>query len=265
MNKTKTNKVLIALILLVATGCGSYRKTSLFQSVNSHNQPDSSQLQQKMPQASPRYLIRQNDLLNVRVYTNKGESILDPNGELKFGAPGGLNGVTSTGTGSVGFTVQPDGRVRLPLLEYVRVAGYTTLQLDSILEKRYSTFYKDAFVFTQVLNRRVILLGATSGKIIPLANEGMNLIEVLALGGLAQGATNRVRLVRGDLKHPQVQQIDLSTIEGLRAANIQIAANDIVYVEQSRSFVDLLREVLPFLSLITAVATLVSLARSLTR
>ncbi len=264
MSKHFFYQSILFLLFFSITGCGAYQKIHLFQPVNARHKVDSTQLQQRMPQASPKYLIRQNDLLSIRVYTNKGESILDPNGELKFGTPAGLNGVTATGTGTVGFTVQPDGRVRLPLLEYVQVAGYTTLQIDSLLERKYTTFYKDAFVFTQVLNRRVILLGATGGKTIPLANEGMNLIEVLALGGLTQGATNRVRLVRGDLKNPQVQQIDLSTINGLRAANIQMAANDIVYIEPSRTFFDILREVLPFVTLITAVSTLVVLVRNLT-
>ena len=40
---------------------------------------------------------------------------------------------------------------------------------------------------TRVTNNRIILLGAQGGRIIPLENDNMNLLEVLALAGGVDG------------------------------------------------------------------------------
>jgi polysaccharide export outer membrane protein len=235
-------------------------------------QLDSTKLRIAVNRTERNYLIQPNDFLEVRVNTNKGERILDPNGELQFGQPGGglpsrgggqSGGTTqraggaqrSTGQGTGGatsgteFLVQADGTVVLPLVNRVKVSGLSLLQADSVLALRYNEYYKEPFVTTRVTNNRVIVLGAPGGQVISLTNDNMNLLEVLALaGGIdgpATGGTNsnlyrfggrasNIRIIRGDLKNPRVQQIDLSTLDGMRRANLQMEPNDIVYVEPVR-------------------------------
>ena len=85
---------------------------------------------------------------------------------------------------------------------------------------------------------------------IPLPNDNMSLIEVLALaggldGGSGSGGTSNgfyrfggkadnIRIIRGDLKNPRVQQVDLTTLDGMRRANLQMEPNDIIYVDPVR-------------------------------
>jgi hypothetical protein len=90
----------------------------------------------------------------------------------------------------------------------------------------------------------------------------MNLIEVLALAGGVDGGgsggasvyryggkTSNVRIIRGDLKNPQIEQIDLSTISGMRRANLQMEPNDIIYIEPvRRRFLEGLTDAGPVLS-----------------
>lgn len=229
------------------------------------------------------YIIQPNDLLAVRVYTNNGERIIDPNGELQFGAPAGMlptgaNGsrTLSTGTGQAAgseagdseFPVQTDGTVRLPLINRIKVTGYTLVQADSVLRVRYEEFYKGVFVVTRVTNSRVVVLGSVGGKIIPLVNDNMNLIEVLAAAGgidgggsgsslyRSGGKASNIRIIRGDLKNPQVEQIDLTTINGMRRANLQVEPNDIIYIEPvRRPFSDALIDASPTIGLASALIT----------
>lgn len=243
------------------------------------------------------YTIQKNDFLSVRVYTNEGERIIDPNGELRFGAPAGLlptggsgsrvgagssgqtgggqqgSGAGQSSAGESEFLVQTDGYVRLPLINRVLVTGLTLLQADSVLQIKYSEFYKGVFVTTRVTNNRVIVLGSPGGRIVPLVNDNMNLLEVLAsAGGIdgggsgagnlyrSGGKASNIRIIRGDLKNPQIEQVDLTTIDGMRRANLQVEPNDIVYIEPiRRPFYDALNDAAPVLGLSSLVLNVVFL------
>ncbi|GAA4500526.1 hypothetical protein GCM10023172_20870 [Hymenobacter ginsengisoli] len=243
---------------------------------------DTAKLRRAVNRTARNYTIHPNDLLNVQVYTNKGEKIIDPNGDLKFGAGGigtgssvaapanGGGGANTRGGGatsipsSTQYLVQADGTVRLPLVDRVYLQGLSLIQTDSVLMIRYSEFYKQPFVKTAVTNNRVIILGAPGGQVVNLANDNMNLLEVLALaggpdGGAVGGSTgiarnggriNNIRIIRGDLKNPQVQFINLSTLEGMRRGNLQVEPNDIIYIQPvRRPFLDALVDAGPALSL----------------
>lgn len=256
---------------------------------------DTARLRDVVNRAERNYLIQPNDYLEIRLYTNEGERILDPNGELQFGNIVGGGGIGSVGPGrpqsSFGgrqngqqqnqqnqygtqFLVQHDGIVRLPMVGYQRLTGLTLLQADSLLQTKYSEFYKGVFVTTRVTNNRIVVLGATSGgsgQLIQMYNDNMNLLEVLAAAGGIDGAfvgttatgragrADNIRLIRGSLKNPQVQIIDLTTIEGMRRANLQVEPNDIIYVEPiRRPFYEGLQDATPLFSLIASIAGVVS-------
>lgn len=252
------------------------------------NMIDTSKLRAVVNRTNRNYLIQPNDYLQISVFTNKGELILDPNGELRFGQSGGsgrsgAGGATGGATrnnagsgrtsgGNVGagvsggipaeneFLVQTDGSVTVPLVGKTTLSGLTLLQADSVLQRVYAKYYEAPFVETRVTNNRVIMLGATGGRVIPLSNDNMNLLEVLALAGGTEnseggvlyrfgGRVTNIRIIRGDLKNPQVQIVDLSTFEGMRRANLQMEPNDIVYIEPIRRPVfDAFADASPFLS-----------------
>lgn len=278
---------LVPLALL--SSCASYKQNLMFRPIDEKGDFDPSQLTQEMKKSEAEYVIQPNDLLRIRVFTNKGEFILDPNGELNFGSPGGLgglgggnnagNGAMGTGAGGAAagggggggggtsggapeFLVLPNGQVRLPMVNWVKLAGLTIRQTDSLLERRYSEFYKDVFVVSKVTNRRVIVLGQPErgGQVVTLTNDHMNLLEVLALaGGIGrEGKARNIRLIRGDLKNPQVQQIDLGTLEGMRKASLEVEANDVVYVEPlRRPFNEGLRDILPIVTILATLSLLI--------
>lgn len=252
-----------------------YRKHTLFRLTDSQGkQLDSTKLRIAVNRSERNYVIQPNDFLEVRVNTNKGERILDPNGELQFGTPSGTQPGRSSSqgsgatTGASEFLVQANGTVVLPMVGRMRLSGLSLLQADSVLAIRFNEYYKDAFVSTRVTNNRVIILGAAGGKVIPLANDNMNLLEVLALAGGIDGAgggsgfyrnggrADNIRIIRGNLKNPRVQQVDLSTLDGMRRASLQIEPNDIIYVEPiRRPVLDVLADAGPILSLSSLLLT----------
>lgn len=298
--------------LLLFSSCVStryYNQRTMFRLTDSQGrQLDSTKLRLAVNRTARNYLIQPNDFLEVRVNTNKGERILDPNGELQFGQPsGGLPsrsagaGAGSSGgggarpaggqravgqtagaaTGGSEFLVQADGTVVLPLVNRVKVSGLSLLQADSVLQIRYNEYYKETFVTTRVTNNRVFMLGATGGQVINLANDNMNLIEVLALAGGIDGGNggggssgfyryggkaNNIRIIRGDLKNPRIQQVDLTTLEGMRRANLQMEPNDIIYVEPvHRPVLETLTDAAPIISFTSLILTTTVLILSFTK
>lgn len=247
---------------------------------------DTAKLRRAVNRTARNYTIHPNDLLNIQVFTNKGEKLIDPNGELRFGgaatgggvvaspsssAGAGRGGGTTAVPGATQYVVQADGTVRLPLVDRVYLQGLSLIQADSILKIRYSEYYKEPFIKTAVSNNRVIILGAPGGTVVNLANDNMNLLEVLALvggpdGGAAGGSTgiarnggriDNIRIIRGDLRNPQVQFVNLSTLEGMRRGQLQVEPNDIIYIQPvRRPFLDALVDAGPVLSLS---ATLISI------
>ena len=286
-------------VLLLFSSCASttyYQKRTLFRLTDSQGrQLDSTKLRVALNRTERNYVIQPNDFLEVRVNTNKGERILDPNGELSFGQPsgtlpsrgsvvGGQGGGAArssaprsagqgagAATGGSEFLVQADGTVVLPMVGRMRLSGLSLLKADSVLALRFNEYYKESFVTTRVTNNRVIVLGAAGGQVISLSNDNMNLLEVLALAGGIDGGgggggttgfyrnggrADNIRIIRGNLKNPRVQQVNLSTLDGMRRASLQIEPNDIIYVEPiRRPLLDALSDAGPILSLSSLVLT----------
>lgn len=214
-------------------------------------------LRQDLLEAEGNYTIQPNDLLEVEVYTNKGERIIDPDFELVKELRGA--GQAQTNRATPRYLVQENGLVRLPMVGEVQLEGYTLHQADSLLARAYNEFYKETFVITRFVNKRVVVLGATGGMLIPLLNENMDVLEVLALaGGISgKGKAGNIRLIRGDLDTPQVQLIDLSTIEGMRQASLKVQSGDIIYVEPARRILpETIRDISPVVGLVTNALTL---------
>jgi len=73
-------------------------------------------------------------------------------------------------------------------------------------------------------------------------------------------------VIRGDLKNPNILQVDLSTIQGLTESEIILQSNDIVYVEpRRRVFTDALREVTTTISILSSILTTGVLVYTLTK
>ncbi|AHM60935.1 polysaccharide export protein [Flammeovirgaceae bacterium 311] len=216
---------------------------------------DYARLKGEMIEAERTYTIQPNDLLEIDVYTNKGERIIDPDFELARELGGG-NMQQQRMRQQPQYLVQPNGEVVLPMVGNTALAGYSLRQADSVLALAFSSFYKSPFVFTRYVNKRIVVLGSTGGQVIPLTNQNMNLLEVIALaGGISRdGKAHNIRLIRGDLNNPHVQLIDLTTIEGMRQASLQVQSGDIVYIEPIRRLLpETIRDVAPVLGLISNV------------
>jgi len=202
---------------------------------------DNTLFQQMKAEAEKNYVINKFDEISFRLFTKKGELLIDPDGQLLI--QGTLNPLDNRNAGSgrgggQTYTVQDDGKVYLPLVGGLDVQGRKIYQLDSLISVAFHQYYEDSYARTQVQNRRVIVMGALGNQIITLPYEGMHLAEVLVMagGGLNRNTRNdKVRIIRNILSdQPIIQSVNLSTWEGVQNANLQIQPNDVIYVEPRR-------------------------------
>jgi polysaccharide export outer membrane protein len=204
--------------------------------------------------AEKNYVIQINDYLRLEVYSNKGERIIDPNGELLKDQKGNVS-VANT-IEEPAYLVMVDGSVKFPMVDTVRLVGFTIRQAEEVLEREYNKYYKECYVTLEFANKRVLVLGATGGQVIPLVNENVTLVEVLALAkGIGNdGKAHNIRLMRGK----ETYLIDLSTIDGVQKGNMIIQPGDLVYVEPLRKpFVEGTKDLAPILSMVVSFVTLV--------
>jgi len=237
------------------SSCKVYRQNIILQT---ESDIKSANFKEEISKIQGAYKIQAGEKLNIEVYTNDGERVIDPNLEL--------NSVTGGGAGGGGrsipdkeFEVLPNGNAVLPLLGVTKLEGYSIAGLQEMLKEEYSEYYIQPYVRVRPLNRRVVVLGALGGQVIPLENEKMTVLEVLALsGGLNRDSKGRnIRLIRGPLDDPSVQLINLATIEGMQNANLQVLPNDIIYVEPIRRiFTESVRDIAPVIGIVTNVVTL---------
>ncbi len=246
--------VIPCIIITLTASCKIYKQDIMLRT----DAVNPALLRREMAEAEKNYTIQANDFLEVEVYTNKGERIIDPDFELlkELRIAGGQ---TQNNRIRPQYLVQQNGMVKLPMTGEIYLQGYTLNQADSILEAAYNEFYKGSFVITRFVNKRVVVLGATGGQVIPLLNQNMNLLEVLALaGGIAgKGKAHNIRLIRGDLDNPQVHLIDLSTIDGMQKAALRVEPGDIVYIEPVRRVLtETIRDITPVVGLVANALTL---------
>ena len=255
--------VQLTIAICLLSSCGIYRKRILFQT-ETEILPANVEL--AVSEADDNYILQENDFIEVEVYTNEGELIIDPNNEIMREIAAGMNMQQMNMRRNPQFLVRRGGLVKLPLLGDVPLEGLTVNEAEALLQREYSEFYEDAFVIIRYTNKRVIVLGSTGGQVIPLTNENMTLIEVLALaGGVGtQSRVDKIRLIRGDLDNPEVRLINLSTIEGMLDAELEVVSGDIIYVQPVQRIAgEAVRDISPIFGLITSTLSLILLINNL--
>ena len=248
----------ISLIILLGS-CKAYKQNVMFKLDDQFNAQD---LNTVVETAEKNYVIQVNDQLTLEVFTNDGERIVDPNNELL------QNNQLSQNRPQFSYLVETDGTAKFPIVGQVKVEGFSLNQAEAMLQELFDKFYKQSFVKLQFANKRVVILGATKsgGQIIPLTNENMSLVEVLALaGGLDINAkAQNIKVIRGDLSKPEVYQVNLATVAGMKQSMLAIEPNDIIYIEPwRRPFLEGTRDIAPILSLISSSLALVLVLQNL--
>lgn len=235
------------LLISLLAACAPFNPSIMFKTSKNY------QYDQMPDSVDNEYVIAPNDVVSFRLFTNNGFRLIDVTNE-------NMQQIQQLNIG-INYTVEYDGIINLPILGRVNIQGKTLREAELYLEELYEEVYIDPFIMLNVVNRRVTVFPGNGGNgiVITLENNNVSLLEALALaGGIREnGKAYKVKLIRGNLKDPDVYLIDLSTIQGLKNSNIILQANDIIYVEPVGTNIrQVVREIAPILSFVTSIITL---------
>lgn len=198
--------LIVLLIMLIATGCGSTAKRGGLAR------------ESERVDGSYQYLIGPGDALNIFVWRNPDLSMAK-------------------------VPVRPDGRISVPLVEDLVASGKTSTELAREIEFRLSTYVKNPLVTVTVTGfvggygEQVRVVGAaTTPQALPY-RRGMTVLDVLiAVGGLNQfAAGNKASIVRrtdGEQQSFRVRLDDLVKA-GKIEANVLMKPGDILIIPEA--------------------------------
>ncbi len=202
------------------------------------------------------YRIKPYDKIRISVSTNDGYRMISIN----------ENTNTQNIKSEMDFMVEFDGLIKLPTIGRVNLAGQTIREAEQSLEKLYANHYQNPFVLLQVVNRRVYLFkaGGEIGTVLTIPEDNLTLVEAIAQsGGLTDSdKAYQIKLIRGNISNdPQVFLFNIRELAELKGTNLQLEANDIIYIEsRPRYFRRILNELTPYLALTSTVLLIINLS-----
>ncbi|WP_299226487.1 polysaccharide biosynthesis/export family protein [uncultured Psychroserpens sp.] len=222
--------LLLGLMLCVfSTSCIPHKDIVYLQNKEAATDSTQVMIEQQKP-----YRVQINDILNVRVKALDQEtvSILNPAGEEN------LNADSAERAYFDGFTVDVHGNIRIPTLGKVNVLGYTTEEIEQMIEAKLleEQFKEAANIFVTV--KLAGLSYTASGEVNNpgtriIFKDRVNIFEAVANAGdiPLTGNKREVQIIRQYPQGQQIHTLDLTDRNVMNSPYYYIQPNDIIYVK----------------------------------
>lgn len=138
----------------------------------------------------------------------------------------------------LGYMVDSDGNIEIPLVGKLKVSGMRTVQAADTIRVRLQNYLKEPSVIVRNLNFKVSVLGEVkSPAIYVIPDEKITLPEVLSLAGdlTIYGNRKNVMLIREEGGKREYYRVDLTSREIFDSPYYYLHKNDVVYVEPVKS------------------------------
>ena len=182
--------------------------------------------------------LQSNDFISISI------SSLSAEASAIFNPIPATGGQTANASGKqaqyVGYLINSEGYIQLPILGNIMAAGITKKQLkenitNTILAKK---LLVDPLVDIRLLNFEVTVLGeVTSPTVITVPSEKISLIKALSIAGdlTIYGKRDNVLLIREEGGVRKTRHINLNSSDFLNSEYYYLKPNDVVYVEPNKA------------------------------
>lgn len=134
----------------------------------------------------------------------------------------------------LGYLVDRDGNIEIPLLGKLRIAGMRTDEAADTIRLKLQNYLKEPSVIVRNLNFKVSVLGEVKMPgVYVIPDEKITLPEVLSLAGdlTIYGSRNNVMIVREENGKREYARLDLTSRELFNSPYYYLHKNDLIYIE----------------------------------
>lgn len=254
------NWSLFCLIVIGFSSCISQKQITYFQNPVA----DSTALPQEI---TNQYIptVQPKDLLGINVTS------LNPEASSFFNPYAGVERVatfqTVNGqvpvTTAIGYLVDPDGNIQLPLVGKVKVLGLTSAGARDLLQEKLKNYLKEPTVNVRFLNFKVSVLGEVARpSMFSVPNEQMTITEALSLAGdiTIYGRRDNVMIIRETNGKREFGRVNMNQRDLFKSPFYYLHTNDVIYVEPGKArlayadrFYTILPSIIGALSLIAVI------------
>lgn len=223
--------------LLMMSSCVSTKKIVYFQDPEQVFEQGQQILQQYEMKLKPA------DQVLVKVTCSEPELLTIFAQDVVMGSAGSnASSVSSSGSMSnaYGYTISNEGKITLPAIGVVEVAGLTADQAARHIEEciKGKNLINDPEVTVRLLNARVAVLGAVKNpQVVSLTSERNTILDVLSnCGDIGDtGLRQKITLYREENGELHKYPIDLTKVDIFKSPAYYVQQNDLVYVEPNKS------------------------------
>jgi polysaccharide biosynthesis/export protein len=176
-------------------------------------------------------VIRHNDILNIFVSSINPEatSFFNP-----VSGGGALGSAIRANPEALGYLVDVNGEIEMPLIGPVKVEGLTVPMIKDTLKKKLEKYLENPTVRVIFENFKVSILGEVkSPGVVTVINERITLPEAIAMAGDLNiyGRRENILIIREENGKREFVTVDITKRDFFESPYYFLHPNDIVYVE----------------------------------
>lgn len=138
---------------------------------------------------------------------------------------------------AVGYLVDVNGNIEMPLIGKVTVGGLSTSQATDMIKSKLEKFLQSPSVRLYFENYRVTILGEVARPgVYQVPNEKMTLPEALGLAGdmTPYGKRDNILIIREEADKKTFARLDIRDKEIFTSPYYYLHPNDVVYIEPNK-------------------------------
>ncbi len=220
------NRIILFLLMVTCfASCINSKKTTYFQPLQNRTDIDTMAIKENFA-----ITLHTGDILNITVNS------LSPEANTMFNifpaaAQSQGGGALSS---AIGFLIDVDGNITLPLAGKIMVAGLTNKAAAELITKTLEKYLVQPTVNLRVLNYKISVLGEVAHPaVFSVTNEQITLLEAITLAGdvTVYGKRKNILIIREADGKREFARVDITNRALFNSPYYYLHPNDIVYVE----------------------------------
>ena len=217
----------LLLIILLAASCSTQKELSYLNNLYELGGEN------YFPMDVPDYEVQPRDVLYVSVKAQTPEGTLTE--VLNDRTSANANYIANEGSAYLmGYSIDPQGNVTLPLVGDIPVAGMTIYEIRDLFQQKIDSLFRHAYVEVRMMSYKFTVIGEVRapGSYINY-NDQLTVLEAIGrAGGIAEtGTKEKILVIRPQGEQTVTYHIDLQDKSLLSSPAYFITPNDVVIVQ----------------------------------